>query len=64
MVRHAERMQKYKGKREDAYEKKHRKNFLSLSKWDFLRSFRSDKEAEVRERIRNFRQMTLLLIHI
>ena len=58
-----ERLERYKDKREEAYDEKHKKNFLNLSKWDFLRSFRANKEAEVAERIRNRRQMTLLLIH-
>ena len=58
-----ERVERYKEKRDEAYEEKHRKNELSLYKWDFLRSFRAEKEAEMRELIRNRRQMTLLMIH-
>lgn len=50
-----ERVDRYKDKRDEAYEDKHRKNYLSLSRWDFLRSFRAEKESEVQERIRNRR---------
>ena len=62
-ARREERQERYKEKRVETYETKHRENELSLHKWDFLRSFRADKEAEVAERVRNRKQMTLLLIH-
>ena len=47
------RVEEYKEKRDQAQKEKHRLNELSLYKWDFLRSFRADKEANMREMIRN-----------
>ena len=57
------RTARYKEKRADDKDRKLMYDVLSLSKWDFLRVKRAEKEAEVAERIRNRNQMTKLCIH-
>ena len=41
----------------------YRFNYLSLSKWDFLKQKRREREADVRERLRQMRQVKTLILH-
>ena len=41
----------------------YRFNYMSLSKWDFLKQKRREREADVQERLRQMRQVKTLILH-
>ena len=59
---HKLRSSRYKEKREEDLLNKERFNFLSLSKWDFIRVKRSEYEEDVAERTRNRNQVKELAV--
>ncbi len=52
-----------KMKRTEDEESKLKYNIMHLKKWEFMRIKRAEYEAQVAERIRNRKQMTMLLMH-